>query len=323
MYNILYINDLYYISNKKGGIYINIEILNNLLKVLKKQEKEIVLLGHDVIDCDSAISIQLFSRLLDFFKIKNRIVILDEKISDIDLDIMEGVGIDLNKFKGKISPNEPVFLLDHYKTIHGINVIGCIDHHPNLEKIEYPFYLNISSSSTAKIIFDFFVLSGYPVTISEVELVVLSIMIDTSSLKSTKCPEDHKIWTKEIITKYNLDYAKYYNIGLCLSNLNKPISYLVQEGLKKYCFNGIKVKSSYIQINRKIDENIFTNFIQKNLINKDAHLWVFLVNNFNPEMTTEYRITKNHIISKVYPQITSRGTTIIPAIEKCIRDKLY
>lgn len=298
----------------------NANNLNDLLKVLKKVKKEIVLLGHDTLDCDSAVSILLFSRLLNFLDIKNKIVICDKEIHDIDLEILGNVGIDLNQFKGSVNVDEPLFLLDHYKTAHSLNVIGCIDHHPNAEDIQYPFYLNKSSASTGKIIYDFMEGYGYPITMKEVELTILSIMLDTSSLKSTKCPDEHKVWTKEIIKKYNLDYNKYYNIGLCLSNLNKPIDVVVQEGLKKYCYSNIKVCSSYIQVNSEVDIDKLTKFIQSNFINEATSLWVFLVHDFRAENTFEYRITKDNIRTKVYSQITSRGTTIMPVIEKDIKN---
>lgn len=290
----------------------------SMIKFLKGLKQEIVLIGHDNIDCDSAISALLFRRFLEYFDIRSRVVILDENIHDTDIRIMKQFAVNLNYFKGTIKNGEPIFLLDHYKTSHGENVVGCIDHHPNQQNISYPIYINKKSSSTGKLIYDLMLNYNYPITKTEIELIVLSIMVDTSSLKSTKCPPEHKTWVKKIIKEYNLDYDKFYSLGLCLSDLKKPLSEIVSEGLKKYTFNNTNITSSYIQINEEIDVVKLTNYIQTELLNKDMPLWIFLIHDFRNDSTKEYRISKTKVEEITYPQITSRGTDVMPYIEKNI-----
>ena len=290
----------------------------DLVEVLKGTNKSIAILGHDTVDCDSAVSILLLSKLLTHLKVPNRAVILDKTISELDLELLKGEGYDLNKYKGSLKKNEAVFLVDHYKTSHSTSVVGCIDHHPTSEKVSYSFYQNKSSASTSKLIFDLMVKYNYPVTIKEIKLIILSMMVDTCSLKSTKCPKEHATWVKDTCKKYKIDYNKYYKIGLCLSNLNKPLSIVTTEGLKKYCYSGINVNSSYIQVDSDVDVAKYTEHL-KTKIKDGLSLWVFLVHNLESDKTTEYRITKAGIEVIPYNKVTSRGTDVMPVIEKNIK----
>ena len=292
----------------------------SIIKFLKGFKNEIILLGHDNIDCDSAISILLMKRFLEYFDIKCRAVILDKNIHDTDIRIMKQFGVNLNYLKGEIKEDDALFLLDHYKTTHGSNVVGCIDHHPNQQNISYPFYINKNSASTGKLIYDLMLEYQYPISIIEIELVVLSIMVDTSSLKSTKCPPNHKEFVKKLIRDYSLDYDKFYSIGLCLSDLTKPLKKIVNEGVKTYMFRNVNLTSSYIQVNENINAAELTHYIQNELLTENMPLWIFLVHDFSTDSTTEYRISKSVIETFSYPQITSRGTNIIPHIEDNIED---
>ena len=293
------------------------EQVDKMVEFLKSLKEEVVIIGHDVIDCDSACSCILLNRVFNYLGIRNKIVIADEKIHEIDLELLRNENIDLNIYKGTIPKNKPIFLVDHYKSKHSDYIVGCIDHHPTSEKVDYPFYHNELSASTGRIIYNIMKIIGYPISKDDVRLVALSIMLDTSSLKSTKCPESQKIWTKELIKKYGLDYNEFYNLGLCLSKLDKPMKEVVTEGFKEYCFNNINVKSSYIQINKEVDVNPIIEFI-KNSLDDTFPLWVFLVHDFSCDCTFEYRITKDNIVKIEHKQITSRGTTIMPLIEKNI-----
>lgn len=293
--------------------------MNNVLKYLKSINETIVLKGHDTIDVDSAISCILFSKFLSYNNISNKIVICDKKIHETDLKIMKIMGYDLNKYKGIIKNNEPMFLLDHYVTDYSKKVVGCIDHHPNNQDINYPIYINKRSGSTGKLIYDLMLEYDYPLKKEDIELVVLSIMVDTSSLKSTKCPEEHKQWVKNICEEYNIDYQTYYDMGLCLSDLQKPIEEVVSEGFKKYIFSGISICSSYIQVNiDNIQADQYISYIVSLLKNRKEKLWVFLIHNFFNNCTTEYRITLDGTKIIKHNKITSRGSTIMPEIEKNI-----
>jgi c-di-AMP phosphodiesterase-like protein len=81
----------------------------SLLKLLKEQNKEIVLLGHDNIDCDSAIGIILMNKWLNYKNIKNKIVICDKEINKETYDIMKATNIDLNNYKGSVKSDDIVF----------------------------------------------------------------------------------------------------------------------------------------------------------------------------------------------------------------------
>lgn len=305
----------------------------DLVSVLNEYKgKEIILLGHDNPDCDSIISAVLMSKLLNFKEIPNKIVIPytlegEEIIQECTRKSLSYFNNNedfknLDKYKGKLKKDDVIFLLDHNKTNHSGNIIGCLDHHPTTDDFYYDFYVNKPSSSTGKLVFDLMVEYNYPITKEIVELVCFSVFVDTCSLKSTKCTDEDKLWIKESIEKLNLDYDKLYEEGLCLTDLSKSIYTISQNGLKKYNYDNINVWSSYIQINNNCDENIINTligFINYCLYFEDVELWVFLIVDFARNKTREYRITGDKVEEIIHTGIVSRGTTIMPNIEKNIK----
>lgn len=302
--------------------------MENLLDVLEyfsKDKKEIILLGHDNPDCDSIISAFLMSKLLEYKGILNKIIVpteIDDETRNL-LSFFKNNDFfnNLDNYKGIIEGSDVVLLLDHNKTNYQCNIIGCLDHHPTTDLFNYDYYVNKPSSSTAKIVFHLMEKYNYPITKEIIEIVCFSIFIDTCSLKSTKCPEEDKVWVLDCIKKWGLDYETLYNKGLITTNLNTSMCKITQNGIKKYCFKDVNVWSSYIQINNNCDDyliNSFVKFINYSLFFENVKLWVFLVIDFHNDKTIEYRITYNNLDIIVHNGIKSRGTDIIPNIQKNI-----
>lgn len=291
----------------------------NLLKLLKEQNKEIILLGHDNIDCDSAISVMLMNKWLKSKNIKNKIVICDKEIDKETYEIMKAVNIDLNKYKSSIKSDDIVFLVDHYKTIHSDNVVGCIDHHPTIENINYKYYNNESASSASRIIYQSMLEDNYDFAKDEIYLVLLSIFMDTCSLKSSKFVQTDKIIIDELINEYSINYDELYKLGLCLTDLTMSLNDICLNGKKNYIYSGINVSASYIQVDKYLESyNDYIKHIQDNYLNDETKLWVFIISNLDNNTQREYRIKKDSIECLEHNKILSRGVDIMPNIEKNI-----
>ena len=143
-------------------------------EALKKNGK-ITIIGHDNIDVDSVISGILLSRLLDFQKIDNQFLLLEEVKEDETYRIIKEIfGIDMKKYycDEEVSSRK-LFLEDHYKTNHLGEVVACIDHHPTSEKIEYPFYKSRVACSTSYMIYELMQEVGYPISNEDAKMIRL------------------------------------------------------------------------------------------------------------------------------------------------------
>lgn len=278
--------------------------------------KEITILGHDNIDVDSCISGILLSKLLTFKNIKNKFIILDDKISKDTYDCLLKLGYDLNNFKSDLISNY-VFLVDHHITVHSDNIVGCIDHHPTIQELNYDFYLNTKSSSCAKLIYDLMVKEQYPLAKEDILLTVYSIFMDTCSMTSSKLVLSDKDWAIAKINEFGFNYSEIEADGFCLTDLNDDIKNISTNGTKTYCYNNKTVKSSYIQVNSDCTklEDIF-NYLSNIVKNNEIYLWVFLIIDFKNNKTYEYRIYEHKIIEEIHDGILSRGSDIMPKIEK-------
>lgn len=64
-------------------------------------------------------------------------------------------------------------------------------------------------------------------------------MVDTASFHSSKSRDIDKEWVKKMCFDYNIDYDDIYKTGLCLTDISN---------INIAAFNGIKLESSYIQV---------------------------------------------------------------------------
>lgn len=283
--------------------------------------KEVTILGHDNIDVDSCISGILLSKLLTFKNIENKFVILDKQISKDTYDCLLKLGYDLNNFKSDLISNY-VFLVDHHITVHSDNVVGCIDHHPTIQELNYNLYLNTKSSSCAKLIYDLMVKEQYPITKEDVLLTIYSIFMDTCSMTSSKLVSSDKDWAIAKINEFGFNYSEIETDGFCLTDLNDDIDTLSINGMKTYCYNNKTVKSSYIQVNQFKSNKfrLIIKHLQNKVINSDTYLWVFLIIDFKENETYECKIYKDKIMDTWHEGILSRGSDIMPRIEKEISE---
>lgn len=300
--------------------------LENLKKACDTDET-ITILGHDNIDVDSFLSGILLSNLLNYLKIKNEFIILEEVKEDETYRIVkELLGIDMKEYySGKEDSSRKLFLQDHYETIHEGKVVACIDHHPTSRKIEYPFYYSRRSCSTSYMVYEIMKEAGYEISDEEAKMILVSMMIDTVSFRSAKTVEYETNIAYQIAEEYKLNYDEIEKYCLCLTPIEE-MSYeeIVNNGFKYYNYNGNKVKSSYVQLYSKLPQRILyilIDIIKKLMEEENLQMWVFILFDCKENKTYEYRVkagTEECEMHK-YAGILSRGTNIMPEIERLFK----
>lgn len=283
---------------------------------------EIVILGHENPDCDSIIAGILLAEVFKTQNINANFIIPDKIVDKETMNILTEFNIDVSEYFGVVNENQKVFLVDHYKR-EGFNVIGAIDHHPNMEYINYEVcYINEKSNATAMIIYKYFKDIINENLNSMINLIVLASVIDTNTYRSTKNVKDDEMLTEYLISKFSLNRELLYRAGDCLTDLTDVAEYAVH-GKKEYIYNKNRVASSYVQISKELSTYNDKSFMEEairflinEVKNSDLEMWVFIVSNLKKDSTIEIRITEDKV--KIYEHniLLSRGNDIMPKIER-------
>lgn len=282
-----------------------------------------VILGHLKPDVDSILSGILLETILNKDNNNYKYIIPDEKIDLDTFNIIKSLGIDISYYQNiPIESNDELILVDHNEETRFNNpIIAIYDHHPDISnrkdtKIKY---LNRQSCSTTTIIAQEYFKYMTKETIT---LALIGALVDTASFHSSKTNKEEEIWLKEKCQEFGIDFDKYYDIGLCLTDISNPHD-IYLNGLKKYTEGKYKIESSYIQINniesnqKAINEII--KYIKKYIDNNEIDIFVFIVQEMDTFTTTTYTIDKDSIIKKRYSEYTSRGNTIIPELRNYLK----
>ena len=294
--------------------------VKNLKEVLSLYEK-ISIIGHDNIDVDAFLSGILLSKLLEFLEIKNEFIILEEvKENETYKIIQELFGINMKEYVNeKEDKNRKLLIEDHYETKHS-GAVACIDHHPNDGGKKYPFLYSRIACSTSYMVYELMQEAGYKISNIEAKMIIASMMIDTVSFRSGKTVEKEVIEAKKLAEQYGINYEELEKYCLCLTPIDEySVNEIINNGYKYYQYNGNKVKSSYIQIYGMIDiKNIikWISAIKYIMKLESIKMWVFIVFECKVEKTYEYRITETKVELVESKGILSRGTNIMPKIEK-------
>ncbi len=291
----------------------------SLIQALKG--KHITILGHDNIDVDAVLSGILMSRLLNFLGIENEFTILEKVKKDDTFEIVEEIfGIDMNKWEN-VSENDDraLLLLDHYETVHKGHVVACVDHHPTNQTKDYEFIYSRNSCATAYLIFELMQEVGYPISVEDAKMIIVSMMVDTTAFRSSKAIQEEVEDAKNLSEKFGLDYDYLEKISLCLTPIHKmTIEQIISNGQKWYNYNGNKVGSSYLQLYDIPEKNIFDEWLEtlkKRRKETASKMLVFIIFDTRFNLTYEYRISQDAMDLHVYVGILSRGKNIMPEIE--------
>lgn len=284
--------------------------------------KDITIIGHDNIDVDSVLSGMLMSNILDFLNVKNHFCLTEELKKSDTYDILKNLlGIDMwfIPYEGE-TEDRTLFLVDHYETIHQGEVVGCIDHHPTQKVNIYQFKYVRNSCAAAYLIYELMQEVGYPITQREAKMILVAMMIDTMSFRSSKTIKEEVAQAKKLAEEFNIDYDFYEKECLCLTPIGDlTFDEIISNGQKWYNYNGHKVGSSYLQLDGFPDEvliNAWLFGLRKRLEDTNSKMLVFIIFETKFNMTYEYRITKENTQKYIRRGILSRGKDIMPRIEK-------
>ena len=289
----------------------------------RMKDRELVILGHDNIDVDAVLSGILLSKLFNYLKIKNHFYILESVKEGETYNIVKGLfGIDMKQFE-KIGENEKrlLFLEDHFETVHAGKIIGCIDHHPTRREVKYDFMYKRNSCAAAYLIYEIMQLVGYKPSAEEAKMIIVSMMVDTTSFKSSKTIMEEVDVAKKLANEYELDYDYLIKYCLCLTPIDKmAVEEIITNGQKYYDYYGHKVSSAYLQLYEKPSDSIVNDVWIKALREKikECHLemYVFIIFEMENDKTYEIHVTENGVEKLEYPKILSRGKDIMPVVEK-------
>lgn len=289
----------------------------------RMKDRELVILGHDNIDVDAVLSGILLSKLFNYLKIKNHFYILESVKEGETYNIVKGLfGIDMKQFE-KIGENEKrlLFLEDHFETVHAGKIIWCIDHHPTSREVKYNFMYKRNSCAAAYLIYEIMQLVGYKPSAEEAKMIIVSMMVDTTSFKSSKTIMEEVDVAKKLAHEYELDYDYLIKYCLCLTPIDKmTVEEIITNGQKYYDYYGHKVSSAYLQLYEKPSDSIVNDVWIKALREKikECHLemYVFIIFEMEKDKTYEIRVTENGVEKIEYPKILSRGKDIMPVVEK-------
>ena len=286
--------------------------------------KKITILGHDNIDVDSVLSSLLLSKVLTFLKIENEFLILEKvKEDDTYMIIKKLFGIDIKVYE-QISEDSSrnLVLVDHYETIHKGNILACIDHHTTLKDVNYPFKYVKSSSAAAYLVYEIMNLARYVPSKEDVSMMIMAMLIDTVSFRSSKTVKSETIIAKNLAKEYEIDFELLEKYGLGLTDIsNMTDEQIISNGYKWYNYTKSRdVGSSYLQLYGMPPNKTLNHWLELILEKRKrtgADILVFLIFDVKESKTYEYIFTKDNTIEMyLHDGILSRGKDIMPKIEK-------
>ena len=282
-----------------------------------------VILGHKNPDVDSIVSGFLLERYMNKCGYSAKFIIPDQVIDEENLVICRNYGLDPVKFQGELPDrdDQKYILVDHYERDVVGEVVAVLDHHPTSKDIVLPYYCNERASSTACMIVEdkeeYF-------TKEEIGLAVLATMVDTVSFHSTKTRDKDVTWVKKMADKYQFNYSELYEGGLCLTDISSVSDFLTH-GLKEYQFGDKKVAASYVSVlhPEQISEMLSDVFplLQNYASCHDLELFTLIINDMTKFQSSVYYVTSLDVIKREFNHFVSRGSEIIPEIEKKLLKK--
>lgn len=218
------------------------------IKKLKKFEP-IYVIGHSNIDIDSAISSKILSEIFNFFNIKSYYAILDKKYR---FDKYNKKMLDAcSNFEPKIITFNDItkhnyFLVDHNDFLQsvgkGVNVVGCIDHHPNSKKIKNAIITDCCATSLY--LYELFK-NIYKFTDEQKKQIFMAFLNDSTFGKSSRYKQSDKKLIEEL--GFSTDYEELFQKYFIPTDLTNGITDAIYNGHKKYQFGNTYFESGYIE----------------------------------------------------------------------------
>lgn len=279
-----------------------IEIIQNL-----NNKGPVYVIGHSNIDIDSAVSSKILSEILNEFGIESYYAILDEKYNFDEYNkrmvetCMKFEPIIINKDDTK---KYNFFLVDHNDCLQSVGentrILGCIDHHPNCEKIPNAIITNVCATSL--FIYNEFK-KIYNFSHEQKYQIYMAFLNDSTFGKSSRYKKSDEILAKEL--GFNYDYNIMLKKYFIPTNIDKNFEKVMNNGLKKYKFGDIYFESGYVEV---FDTKKLKTY-ESEIIKRDNYLgiWIDYTNN----KTYVFFNYEKKIKKWEYNFIASRATTIL------------
>lgn len=289
-----------------------------LFAALRAAQGRIVLAGHDQPDVDSILSCELMRRFLSRAGIDAAIV-LETPADEQSARIAQAMGADVSAMAGKIAPQDSVVLLDHYEPQHAGRVIACIDHHPTMQPLNYPYVQIEPAGACANMVLALMREAGMDVMPQDERLAVCALYLDTIALRSTKIAPQEAAWAEATARRLGMDIAWLEREGMSLADLTQPVHALATGGLKRHSFGGSVVMSSYVQTDAMTPALLeaILNEIREELANCGADEWVFLIHDPRRMRSRQINLyADGHRKQIDYDFLASRGKDVMPQVER-------
>ena len=293
---------------------------------LKALGSEIFVLGHKNPDVDSLVSTYLMAKILKHFNINATpsILIPIEQVDLFTKEVLNDFGISLSEFN-YIRPkiNDLFFLVDHNDVSEsigeGFEVLGVIDHHSRITILQNVCIKEFNSNSL--LIFDIFK-HKYDFSTLEKKQILISTMIDTCFLKSSRTQKENNHLIKMLVSEHsNLNEfisqleSKYF-VG---SDFSKSIEELALNGTKEHSICDELIISSYIEHKNSLDIKVIDSlrdYIQEESKRLSSKRLFIIINIEEGNTKALYFKDGNLIIQLTYDCIASRGSKVIPDLKK-------
>lgn len=293
---------------------------------LKALGSEIFVLGHKNPDVDSLVSTYLMAKILKHFNINATpsILIPIEQVDLFTKEVLNDFGISLSEFNYIIpEPNNLFFLVDHNDVSEsigeGFEVLGVIDHHSRITTLQNVCIKEFNSNSL--LIFDIFK-HKYDFSTLEKKQILISTMIDTCFLKSSRTQKENNHLIKMLVSEHsNLNEfisqleSKYF-VG---SDFSKSIEELALNGTKEHSICDELIISSYIEHKNSLDIKVIDSlrdYIQEESKRLSSKRLFIIINIEEGNTKALYFKDGNLIIQLTYDCIASRGSKVIPDLKK-------
>jgi inorganic pyrophosphatase/exopolyphosphatase len=279
-----------------------------------KQYSPIYIIGHAKPDADTALSSKVLADILNDYGIKSYYAVLDSNYDIGGYDkkmIYDCLKYNPVIIKASDINNYNYFLVDHNDPIQSVgdsaNIIGCIDHHVDSNKLNKNKVL-FNYCSTALSIYKLFK-DQYKFSKEQLYQLYLATLSDSIFYKSSRFEDKDKELVDTMGFDYDVDalFKKYFET----TDLSKGMNVAFNNGNKKHNIDGVEFESSYIEA---IDNNLMPEYI-KHIEEYSGNFlgrWI----NFNEVKTYVYFKYNNHIKYFEYNIIASRATTVMKDIIK-------
>lgn len=285
----------------------------NRVDILKlKYFAPLYIIGHKNPDVDTVFSSYLLSNIFNFLGIESypcmlednyKVDLYNKRIIDDYLDFRPVIikNDEINKYNFVlVDHNDPIQSLEDSK-----NVILCIDHHQNTNKLKKVVLGNYCANSL--FIYKLFK-DIYPFSEKEKQLIMLATFTDTLFLKTNRYKKEDESLVKELnVTLDNNEMLKKYFIP---TDISLGIDNYIKESDRDFSYEDLVVSSSVIQL-LKCDDQVICEYKNAILNTKDNHLG--MLRDLGNGKTYAFFKIKDSFKEIVYNYVASR-TTVLPEL---------